>query len=101
MGALTDAKIRAWQEACGIEPATGMRAKILERMSEAAYGLIKVIELERSGIRDGDGYWHGSGVMDHATDDLVELIEAYRRQVCGELDHLPSALVADVSPIPF
>lgn len=35
--------------------------------------MIKVIELERSGIRDGDGYWHGGDVIGHMTGDLVDL----------------------------
>ena len=55
----TEAKIAAWQKAVGIEPAKGGHADILEALSKAAFEAIKVIELERSGIRDGDGCWHG------------------------------------------
>ena len=44
-----------------IEPATGDYAKALNQLSEAAYKAIKIIELERSGIRDGDGFWHDGG----------------------------------------
>lgn len=43
----------------GIEPATGERAKVLRDLSALCFDVIKIIELERSGIRDGDGYWHG------------------------------------------
>lgn len=60
MGQMTQARVAAWQEAAGIEPATGDRAERLQELSQAAYELIKIIELESSGIRDGDGYWHGS-----------------------------------------
>jgi hypothetical protein len=78
MGSRTDWEIETWQKAAGIEPATGERAEMLQRMSNAAFELIKVIQLEQSGIRDGDGCWHGSDVKGHTTDDLVALIQAYR-----------------------
>ena len=60
MGQMTDAKIAAWQEAHGIEPANGERLERLQEMSKLAYELIRVIELEKSGIRDGNGGWYGS-----------------------------------------
>jgi hypothetical protein len=44
-------------------------------MSDAAFALIKVIELEQSGIRDGDGSWSGSDVLGGTMRDLVGLIE--------------------------
>jgi hypothetical protein len=34
---------------------------VLEKISQKAFELIKIIELER--IRDGDGYWDGSDVI--------------------------------------
>jgi hypothetical protein len=58
MGSLTDAAIAQWQETAGIKPASGKTAEMWEALSQAAFNLIRVIELERSGIRDGDGYWH-------------------------------------------
>ena len=64
MGQRTQAAIEAWQKASGIEPATGDRRKLLDEMSETAVELIKVIERERSGIRGGDGHWHGSDPLD-------------------------------------
>jgi hypothetical protein len=79
MGMITKANIEAWQKAAGIEPATGKRAKVLGKMSDAAFELIKIIELERSGIRDGDGYWHGSDAMGDVAQDLVSTIKAYER----------------------
>jgi hypothetical protein len=84
MGMLTQAAIAAWQEKAGIEPATGERAGALEQLSQACFELIKIIELERSGIRDGDGYWHGSdvvgGMLRHINDAHQRLMEAYRRE---------------------
>jgi len=72
MGQVTDARIRAWQEHAGLEPARGRRAQTLERMSQLAYELIKVIELERAGIRDGDGHWYGTDPVGGIVHDLVE-----------------------------
>jgi hypothetical protein len=59
MGSLTDAKIQAWQEEHGITPVTGERAALLEKMSALAVELIQIAQLELSGIRDGNGCWHG------------------------------------------
>ena len=55
---MTDARIKSWQTAAGIEPAEGARAEALDRMSDLAHQLIEVIALERSGIRHGDCHWH-------------------------------------------
>jgi hypothetical protein len=45
-----------------------------ELASNVASGieLIKIIELEISGIRDGDGYWHGSDPLWHTVHDITE-----------------------------
>ena len=89
-GAYTDAMIKGWQKQAGIKPASAEYAELLRQISEtafelikdfhsdsripaAAYELIKVIELERSGIRDGDGYWHGGDVIGHVRGDMVEI----------------------------
>ena len=76
MGMRRQAEITGWQEEHGIRPAQGEQANLLEQISRAAFELIKAnesdksaeaafelictVELERSGIRDGDGYWSGS-----------------------------------------
>src|SRR5689334_1301653 len=73
MGSRTDYEIAEGQEKAGIKPATGERARILGELSEAAFEAIKIIVLERSGIRDGDGYWHGGDVIYGMTSDLTEL----------------------------
>jgi hypothetical protein len=49
---------------------SGRQAELLRAMSDAAFALIKVIELERSGIRDGDG-------MGGAVDELIATINAW------------------------
>jgi hypothetical protein len=79
MGASTDANLAAWQERAGIEPARGEMADALERLSQAAFELIKVVELERSGIRDGDGYWHGSDVMSGMARDVAVAFSRWKK----------------------
>jgi hypothetical protein len=74
MGQIRDADIAAWQQHAGLKEATGERAQILQDMSNAAFSLIKIIELERSGIRDGDGYWSGCDVLGEALNDLITLM---------------------------
>jgi hypothetical protein len=73
MGHRTDEAIAAWQKEVGIEPATGAREAILRQLQERAFEAIRICELERSGIRDGDGRWHGGDVIGHMTHDLIDL----------------------------
>jgi hypothetical protein len=71
MGHRTDASIRDFQERAGFSPATGARAETLERISHLAYELIRAVELERSGIRDGDGQWHGTDAIASIVAEIV------------------------------
>jgi hypothetical protein len=75
MGTRTDARIAAWQEESGIKPATGKRAELLSKLSNVAFETIKLIELEMSGIRDGDGHWYGSDPMHAMIGELARLCE--------------------------
>src|SRR5262245_5704743 len=78
-------QIAAWQNKAGIKPATGREAELLRKMSNAAFELIKLIELERSGIRDGDGEWHDdSDVMGSVTRELKALLWEYLRLTRGD-----------------
>jgi hypothetical protein len=79
MGGWTDANIAAWQEAAGIKPARGERAEALEDLSQAAFQIIKIVELERSGIRDGDGYWHGCAVLHAVVDDVAAAFQRWAK----------------------
>jgi hypothetical protein len=78
MGTCTETTIDAFRQATGIQPPGGREAELLREMSDKAFELIKVIQLELSGIRDGDGYWHGSDVMGGMTAELVNIINVYR-----------------------
>jgi hypothetical protein len=75
----TEIIIAAWQQANGITPASGQKAELLHRMSGLAFELIKIIELESSGIRDGDGHWHGSDAMGGRAHELGCIIAEYLR----------------------
>ena len=77
MGMRTDAQIAAMQALAGIKPVRGEEAELLQEMSDAAFRLIKVIELEMSGIRDGAGFWVSSDAMEGTARRLLELINAY------------------------
>jgi hypothetical protein len=101
MSAFSDAQIEAFGEA-RIKPSTqsALLHKISEAafelifelikicgrdgfevVAEAAYDLIQISELERSGIREGDGYWHGSDAMRGYCGELI----AYCTQCYPEL----------------
>ena len=79
MGQMTDERISAWQHAAGIEPATGAQLGRLEEMQEEGVNLIRIIELERSGIRDGDGSWHGSDPLSGVVRRLSEVWQLFTR----------------------
>jgi len=64
MGAVTNQILEDFAQRTGIHPASGDWGASLEHLSEMAFNLIKVIELERCGVRDGDGAWHGSDPLD-------------------------------------
>jgi len=55
------------------EPLKGADLKKVNQMKEMAKQLLKCLELEKNGIRDGDGFWHGSDPIDAIISDLVRL----------------------------
>ena len=71
MGQIQDRRIREFQRRAGIVPAHGKRVETLDAMSALAVDLIKVIELEKSGIRAGDGGWGGSDPISGLIHELV------------------------------
>ena len=74
MGMNTDLQIEDWQKEHGIEPATNEMRQLWCQLQDAAFGAIKIAELEKAGIRDGDGRWHGSDVVVGALEKLELII---------------------------
>ena len=56
-------------------PATGAHAELLAEISQSAKVLIKLVELEQSGICDGSGFWIGSDPILNTARKLVALVE--------------------------
>lgn len=71
MGHIVDARLADFARRTGIEPATGEWAETLERIQQIAFDLIRIVELERSGVRDGDGRWHGCDPLGARLHDLA------------------------------
>ena len=62
------------------EPATGEIAETLEKISPAAFSLIRIVELERSEIRDGRWHWYGCDALGEMVSEIAELGERPRKQ---------------------
>jgi hypothetical protein len=73
MGMQRDAEVEEWQQKSGLRPSEEQR--LFYRYK--AFALIKVIELERSGIRDGDGRWYGLDPISGIARELADLILEY------------------------
>ncbi len=98
MGVGTNAAIAKWQKETGIEPATGDRAAMLERVAKLAAEIITLTALESSGIRDGDGYWHGSDPLDGLINNLYEMWSETKPVNCPTSGN---KMAADDWQIPF
>ncbi len=70
MGQLRDSAIASFQKHAGLDLRCGQQRELLERMQRVAFDLIRILELEISGIRDGDGYWGG---CDPVSEMVIEL----------------------------
>ncbi len=101
MGGMTDFVIANWQQKAGIKPATGERTRLLEALSQAAFKAIKIIELERSGIRDGDGGWHGGDVIAGFTGDLISLSKQLLKNYDAEFRAMLPPQASDDDEMPF
>ena|SRR6478736_2574910 len=80
MGMRTDAAIAAWQEEVGTTPASGEVAETLDQISKAAFATIRIVVLEASGIREGDGHWYGCCPLSATLWRLTELHEKLLRR---------------------
>jgi hypothetical protein len=70
-------QITQWQQDVGLEPVDGHRGRTLEHLQVLAFDLIKHCELERAGIRDGDGEWHGLNPLAATVAEIVAELGAY------------------------
>jgi len=71
MGCYYDACMEAFKQETGIRDITGAHGEALNGLSDAAFELIKIIQLEKSGIRSGDGCWGPSDVFGTVVEDLL------------------------------
>ena len=94
MGMRTEMQMEAWQKAFGLQPATGEAFDAWCRLQDVCVEAIKIAELEKSGIRDGDGYWHGSDVVGATLSDLHDAISRLRKDVCKHFTE------SDANPVP-
>ena len=83
MGRMTDWKIGEFQEATGLRPATGAHLATLKRLQRTVAEYLEVLALEKSGIRDGDGMWHGG---DPVEGDAKTIERLARRYAEGEVE---------------
>ncbi len=58
-----------------LRPATGVHAELLAEISQAAAALSKLVELERTGVCNGAGFWVGSDPILDMARRLVALAE--------------------------
>jgi hypothetical protein len=86
MGIRTDEAIRDFQRRAGIEPPTKSQSDTLKTISETAHELVETCIREQTGIRDGDGAWHGSDPVDGLLSKLT-----YLQRVWGEKKSNPSS----------
>ena len=75
MGMRRDAEIRANRDR-RLPPSPAV-VDVLTRLRAAVIELRKVLDLEISGERDGDGYWSGSDAMGGYADEVARLIAEY------------------------
>lgn len=61
-----------------IEPTTGPHDDVLMAITEVCSALLKLVELERSGIRHGEGFWVAGDPIIRQTQRLVGLLEQHR-----------------------
>jgi|SRR6516164_837460 hypothetical protein len=70
MGTRTDCETAEWQENAGLNIPSPTIQELWSKLQDTCFEVIKIAELEKSGIRDGDSCWHGSDVVGHTLSDL-------------------------------
>ena len=75
MGFRTDARLAAFEEQTGIKPHRGDTLKAIRALQDKCFETIRVMELERSGVRDGNGTWTGSDAVAAVCSELIVAAE--------------------------
>jgi hypothetical protein len=74
MGAITDYRAAVWQEKAGLSVPPATTIALWSELQELAFEAIRVAELEKSGIRDGDSFWHGADVVGATLRELEQVV---------------------------
>ena len=89
-----DANLASFQEHTGLKPARGRRRQLIKQMQQEALNLIRLLELEISGIREDDECWAGNDPVSGTVYSLRELVQTLH----GATDDMP---VEPDANIPF
>jgi hypothetical protein len=77
MGATTNYHIAVWQEKAGLNVPPATTIALWSELQELAFEAIRVAELEKSGIRDGNSCWHGD-VLDGTFSNIENIVTRLR-----------------------
>ena len=61
-----------------IQPVAQDHAELLAEMGLICQALVKIIEREKTGVRDGEGFWLGGDPILSHTQRLLGLVEQHR-----------------------
>jgi hypothetical protein len=86
MGMMTEMRLELWRQDAGVEIPDLQTQELWRKLQKQCFEAIKIAELEVSGIRDGDGYWHGSDVVGGILGDLEHIVLALKARASGGAD---------------
>jgi len=95
MGMRTEMQIEAWQKNAGLHVPSPTICALWTKLQDACFEAIKIAELEKSGIRDGDSFWHGSDVIGATLSDLQDICARLRAAYDAEWRERTPALNAE------
>jgi hypothetical protein len=82
---LRKSALQEWREEAGIHVPPPETCELWSELQRSAFEVIRVGELEKSGIRDGMGYWHGGcaieGVLGKLREVIGRITKAYDAEV--------------------
>jgi hypothetical protein len=96
MGASTNYRIAVFREKAGISVPPATTIELWRELQALAFETIRVAELEKSGIRDGDSFWHGSDVVGGTLRDLENVIARLRAAYTIDVAEPPQAFADSI-----